>query len=172
MTTPQPIMRIALPSGGGWELVARPLWSHLRPLLLADARRSGDAGDGLLLERVLVALTTAWSFDEPICVDSLAARKSADVDAALEALCAEVLPGAAGGSVEDAAADLFRGLAAGRVPPAFVEVHLLALTGWSWTALQETPVDVVARMAEYLAVRGVKDSGGTLRLEEHDHDPR
>ena len=177
MTPLQPATRISLPSGGWWDLVTRPMWRHLR-LLLTGARQGATAAADTLVDHLLVALTTAWSFDEPVSLDSLAAREGADMDAVVEVLCASVLPAAVGdGEVLPAAhgggkEDLFRGLLAGRVPSPFAEVHILALTGWTWAALQETPVDVVARMAEYLAVRSVKDSGGTLQLQEHDHDPR
>ncbi len=39
-------------------------------------------------------------------------------------------------------------------------------TGWSWSELMATPLDVVRRHQTYLAVRQVKESGGSLEIPE------
>ena len=45
---------------------------------------------------------------------------------------------------------------------------LMEATGWSWTELMDTPLDVVRRHQTYLAVRNVKDTGGTMEFEDGD----
>ena len=44
----------------------------------------------------------------------------------------------------------------------------MAATGWTWHALGETPADIVHRMAVYLAVKGARDTRGTLVFSEED----
>ena len=149
--------RVDLPSGGWWELTARPLWRHVRPWI-------GDESRGSLISRALVSLTRDWSFQEAVSETALLARDDEDIAAVLEVLNREVLPSkCSGGSDEDAEA-LFAGLVSGRVPAEYVEVCLMAATGWTWQALSETPAEVVSRMALFLAVKGARDAGGVLDL--------
>ena len=73
------VYRVELPSGGWWDIVVRPTWSHL----------SGwsDAGTDLV-DRALVSLTAGWSFSEPTSVEAIAARDTEDLIAVLEAFVA------------------------------------------------------------------------------------
>jgi hypothetical protein len=130
----------------------------------------GGCCRGDLVERALVSLSTGWSFREAISVESLARRDVEDVIAAMELLKREVAPLWDGHFYRPVAEELFAGLAAGRVPEQFAEPHIMALTGWSWETLQETPADVVELMAVYLAVRQVRDVGGTLDFPEEQHE--
>ena len=164
------VRRVDLPSGGWWDLVIRPRWKHVCPLLL-EARdpvdpAAADGAHGCLVERALVSFTAAWSFGEPVTEGSLALRDQGDVVAVMEVFGREIVSGWAGGDRQALAEELFEGLARGVIPAPFAESHVLALTGWTWAALQETPVDVVDRMAVYLAVRQARETGGTLDVRE------
>ena len=160
------IVRIELPSGGWWELETRPRWQHLREILLEADERPREN----IVDRALVALTTTWSFDEEVGLDSLAGRDEADVLAAMELLKREAVPLWDGHEPKLLAEKLFQGLVSGRVPSEFAEAHVMAITGWSWVDLQETPADVAAKMAIYYAVTNARETGGRLDLPEEDHD--
>ena len=97
-------------------------------------------------------------------------REPQDVVAILELLEREVAPLWRSGTSKLLAEELLSGLATGLVPDEFAEAHMMAQTGWSWETLQETPADVVERMATYLAVREAREIGGTLDLSEERHD--
>ena len=152
-------IRVDLPSGGWWELSARPEWRRVRPLL--------DSGPGgAPASRALIRLTSGWSFPEPVSERALLSRDDEDVAAALETLSRELLaPLRAAGSRESAEA-LFSGIVAGSVPAEFVEVCLMAATGWTWRELSETPADVVIRTALLMAVRDARERGDDLDLWE------
>ncbi len=155
------IIRVSLPSGGWWDLTARPLWRHVRPWM-------DESPDHDLLPRALVSLTAGGSFPEDVTERSLALRDAEDLTAVLAVLNGEVLSALrAGGSKEEAEA-LFEGLVSGRVPGEYLEVCLMAATGWTWHALGETPADIVHRMAVYLAVKGARDTRGSLVFSEED----
>lgn len=165
------VKRIELPSGGWWEIETRPRWKHVRGWFAGhfdEARHSGDAGrrGPDLAYRALVSLTTAWSFPEETSLDSLAQRDVADVLTAMELLRPKVSPPGDGQPPKLLAEELFAGLAAGRVPEQFAEVHIMALTGWDWETLQETPADVVELMALYIAVRDARDNASSLDIPE------
>jgi hypothetical protein len=167
----QTVRRIELPSGGWWEIETRPRWKHVRGWYSGhphEAPQSGDAGRGDpdLAERALVSLTTAWSFAEKTSLDSLAQRDVADVLTAMELLRPEVSPPGDGQPPKLLAEELFAGLAVGRVPERFAEVHIMALTGWDWETLQETPADVVGLMALYMAVKDAIDNASSLDITE------
>jgi hypothetical protein len=151
------VRRIDVPSGGWWEVETRPLWRHVR-----EWREGAHHNDGGLVDRVVVSLTTAWSFDLPVELDSLALVDADDVGVVLEVLVEQVAK--LSGLVErkTIAEELFARMAAGSVPEEFAEVHVLAVAGWSWRELQETPADVVERMAIYKAVAETMSTGGTL----------
>ena len=155
------IIRVSLPSGGWWDLTARPLWRHVRHWM-------DESPDHDLLPRALVSLTAGWSFPEDVTERSLALRDAEDLTAVLAVLNGEVLsPLRAGGSKEEAEA-LFEGLVSGRVPGEYLEVCLMAATGWSWHVLGETPADIVHRMAVYLAVKGTRDTKGALNFPDKE----
>ncbi len=164
------VRHIALPSGGWWELETRPRWKHVREFVRPRCGTSGQLSQPDLIDRALVSLTTAWSFHEPVSVDSLEHRDTEDVVAVLKVLEREVMPLWNGSSPRLLAEDLLSGLVTGRVPDEFSEAHIMAVTGWSWAALMETPVDVVEKMAIYLAVRHVRDIGGALDFAEEHHE--
>ncbi len=151
--------RVELPSGGWWDIFVRPTWAHL----------SGwsDAGTDLV-DRALVSLTAGWSFSEPASVGAIAARDPEDLIAVLEAFKRCAAPYLAARSLRAEAEELFAALMSGQVPAAFVETHLMAATGWSWQRLQETPADVVWRMATYLAVAQAVEGGGALSFESEE----
>ena len=153
------VARVPLPSGGWWDIRARPLWKHV-----GEWRRAarGGATDTALLERALVSLTTAWSFADEISPETLARRDAADLAAVLDVFCRHAARYAAAHTRATDAERLFATLAAGRIPPDFADVHLMLATGWSWRELQETPADVVARAWTYLAVRETRETGGEL----------
>lgn len=151
------VKRVDLPSGGWWELAARPLWRQIRLWL-------DDEGSGNLVAQALVSLTTNWSFPEAVSETALLSRDDEDITAVLEVLNHEVLPAACLGGSSDGAEALFASLVSGRVPAEYVEVCLMAATGWTWQALSETPADIVSRMALFLAVKGARDAGSVLDL--------
>ena len=148
------IVRINLPSGGWWDIQTRPLWKHLCDWAL-EAQEGQDATG--LIERALVSLTTAWSFDDEVCPEALAERQADDLIAVLEAFHREVVPLLRGDSLRGMAEELFAEMIAGRIPGQFAEAHLMATTGWNWHTLQETPADVVEKMSIYLAVTQVRE---------------
>ena len=158
----QSVKRVSLPSGGWWEIVTRPRWRHVQQWD-ADGR---DQNGGGLVERALVSLTAAWSFGEGVSLEALARRDAQDMIAVLDTLQRDIVPFLEADTPEETAEELFTGLVAGRVPLRFAEVHMMAATGWSWQTLQETPADVVRRMAIYLAVKQTRD--GRASLEFHD----
>ena len=61
---------------------------------------------------------------------------------------------------------LFAGMVVGRIPRELEEVHIMAATGWSWQALQGTPVDIVQKMTIYLAVAEARATSGSLNFSE------
>ena len=155
------VIRIDLPSGGWWELTTRPLWKHV-------CRGTDEGYVSEFLPRALASLTTAWSFPEAVSESTLPARSEEDMAAVLEVFNGEVLPAFRSGGAREEAEALFAGLVSGRVPPQYVEVCLMAATGWTWQVLGETPADIVHRMAVYLAVKGARDNKGTLEFSEED----
>ncbi len=52
-------LRVDLPSGGWWELAVPQTWGEFRELKEA----AQDYEDPHLIDRMLVAVTSAWSFD-------------------------------------------------------------------------------------------------------------
>ena len=150
-------IRIDLPSGGWWELTARPSWRRIRPLI---DRGSG----GSLASLALLHLTRRWSFPEPVSEASLLSRDEEDVGAAVETLNRELLTPLRAAGSKESAEELFSGMALGSVPPGFVDVCLMAATGWTWRELSETPADVVVRTATLMAVRDARERGGALDL--------
>jgi hypothetical protein len=114
----------------------------------------------------LAELTEAWSFPERVSPAAVAGRDEADLAAAVHVLMREIVPHAALQHSRKSAEQLFVGLRSGRVPPEFAEVHVMALTGWSWATLRDTPADIVHRMVIYMAVKQALDSGGALELAE------
>ena len=158
----QAVKRINLPSGGWWKILTRPLWEHVSQRSAACQGR-GDNPD--LVGPVLVSLTAAWSFPEDVSLEALAQRDVDDLVTVLEFFRREVVPVLEAHSPKEVAEEqLFAGLVAGRVPPQFAEVHLMAATGWSWRDLRATPADIVQKMAIYLAVKHAMDSGSALDL--------
>ena len=160
------IKRLSLPSGGWWEFETRPRWKHLRAWTALCADGSVQTGEGDLADRVVISLTTGWSFDEPISLASLGRRDPEDMIAAMELVKREAAPLLDTNDPRSLAEQLLHGLVEGRIPEEFAEVHIMALTGWSWAELQDTPADVVERMALYLAVKQTREVGGILELKE------
>ncbi len=118
------------------------------------------------MDRALVALSVGWSFSEIISPDTLASRSREDLTAVLEVLHADVIAPLEAEDTRAGAQELFAGLVEGRLPTEFFEAHIMAATGWTWEALQETPVDVVRRLAVYLAVRQAHASQETLDFQD------
>jgi|GEM_PF-1840102 hypothetical protein len=146
------IRRIALPSGGWWDIRTRPTWS--------DAGCFGD--DESSLDRQLVAISERWAFDEPVSLGTIACRDEDDLAAVLTVIQEDVLPWLEQDSPDVLSMSLFQAMAVGEVPEGFFEIQLMAATGWSWQALQSTPADVVMKMALFLAVSHIREQGGTL----------
>ena len=48
----------------------------------------------------------------------------------------------------------------------------MAVTGWTWSELQETPADVVEDLALYLAVKDTWEHGGELDVWRDEHGRR
>ena len=160
------IRRVDLPSGGWWDLLCRPTWGHV---LEWDGRRYPTSEEEALATRALASLTTAWSFGENISVWAIERRSDADLVAVLEVFQREVVPYVERNDTKRLAEQLFVGLVTGNIPEDFADVHIMASTGWSWQTLQETPADVVRRMAIYLAVKHARNMGGALELREQRH---
>ena len=161
------LKRVELPSGRWWEVEGRPRWRHLREL--AARRGLGSpmqASYSDLADVALVLLTTAWSFEEPVCPASVRNREPDDVAAVLtevaEAMEHLVRTRRDKGAL---AMKLFAGLMQGRVPEAFEEVDLMSRTGWTWEQLQETPADVVELTSVYLSVVEAIETGGSVGAE-------
>jgi len=127
-----------------------------------SGRETEHQGDGRLVDRVVVSLTTAWSFDMPVELEKLAFVDLADMAAVLDVLIEQVSRYSILEERKEMAEELFTGMAVGLVREEFAEVHVMSVAGWSWEELQETPVDVVERMALYKAVTDTMRSGGTL----------
>ena len=166
------VRRIDLPSGGWWEIETRPRWKHLRGWLdgLRQISSAREQGESEQVDRMLVSLTVAWSFDLPLKPQYLSSIDTEDIVAVLEVLRREVVPYWKQPDRKAMAEELFSGLAAGTVPQEFEEVHVMALTGWSWEVLQDTPADIVEKMATYLAVTSARDSDGTVDFPEDRHE--
>ena len=166
------VKRIELPSGGWWEIETRPRWRHVREwsVGLRDGAGASELGESDLIDRVLVSLTSSWSFPLPVDLASLDGLDVEDVSAVLELVKREVAPLWEEQPARVPAERLFTSLAAGRVPEEFGEVHIMAITGWSWETLQETPADVVKRMATYLGVTEARETGGVLDFAEVRHE--
>lgn len=147
------VVRVALPSGGWWELETRPRWKHVRLW-------SNDCV--LLIEQALASLTVAWSFEDEVTSKTVSNRDEDDQIAILEIFHREVVPRLEAASPRRMAEELFAGLMKGQMPPQFDETHIMASTGWSWQTLQETPADVVQKMSVYLAVTRTMQNRGSL----------
>jgi hypothetical protein len=150
---------ITLPSGGWWEFHSRPLWKHLRQWTSHDTESD-------LIERALASLTIAWSFPEQVSPESLARLGAEDRIAMLDAFQRETSPYLESESPKAMAEALLTSLTRGQVPPNFAEVHVMAATGWSWHTLQETPADIVQKMALYLAVQHARATSASLDFSE------
>ncbi len=158
---PGELYRVELPSGGWWDIFVRPTWAHLTEW--------SDAGNDLV-DRALVSLTAGWSFSEPASVEAIASRDPEDLIAVLEAFKRYAARYLATRGLRAEAEELFAALMSGQMPAAFAETHLMAATGWSWQRLQNTPADVVRRMATYLVVSRAVEGGGALSFEnEEEH---
>ena len=165
----QPVRRVELPSGGWWKILTRPRWKHVRGWLLdRDASSRTDRQDSLV-EQALVALTVAWSFCEPVSLESLGRREPGDVLAMMKVMEREIVPLWGRDRPRVLGEELFTGLVGGRIPAMFAEAHIMAQTGWSWATLQETPADVVEKMAIYLAVRQASETGATIEYLEGEY---
>ena len=104
-------------------------------------------------------------------MEALAHRDVDDLVTVLDFFRREVVPVLEAHSPKEVAEELFAGLVAGRVPPQFAEVHLMAATGWSWRDLRATPADIVQKTAIYLAVKHAMDSGSALDLHAPEDGP-
>ena len=155
-------VRVALPTGDWWDVETRPTWAQVM-----EWERWAADGDSLP-ERVLAQLTLAWSFLERVSVEAISRRSSADVAAAMDAVERLAAPLADARSNKEMAEGLFEGLVAGRIPEEFLDMHLMASTGWSYDELLRTPADVVERMATYLSVRAAYETGGAMEVEVGD----
>jgi hypothetical protein len=122
------------------------------------------------VEDVLLSLTTAWSFADPVTLKSIGCRDGEDVMVVLRVLRAEAPLLWDGPGSRSLAEELFSSLALGRVPEEFAEAHIMALTGWDWATLQETPADVVEKTALYLAVSRARETGGVLEFPDGPSD--
>jgi hypothetical protein len=98
----------------------------------------------------------------PVELEKLAFVDLADMAAVLDVLIEQVSRYSILEERKEMAEELFTGMAVGLVREEFAEVHVMSVAGWSWEELQETPVDVVERMALYKAVTDTMRSGGTL----------
>ena len=152
-------VRVALPTGGWWDVETRPTWAQVM-----EWERWAAEDDGLP-ERVLAQLTLRWSSSETVSVEAISRRSPADVSAAMDAVERLAAPLADARSSKEMAEGLFEGLVAGRIPEEFADVHLMASTGWSYDELLRTPADVVERMATYLSVRAAYETGGAMEVE-------
>ena len=151
------VRRVTLPSGGWWTIRTRPTWE--------DVGNLGDDGEGRL-DRLLLAITETWSFEETVSSQAMVHRDDNDVEAVMEAVNEDVVPWLDREAPETMAKELFAGMSTGRVPAQFFEVRLMAATGWSWHDLQTAPADIVLKMAVFLAVSLVKMQGGALRFAQ------
>lgn len=120
-----------------------------------------------------MSLTTAWSFSGDVNLESVAGRNEGDIEAVLEAVLkvvhGQLIRALPESSLRVEAEDLFSDLVTGRVPSGFEEVHIMVITGWSWTVLQDTPADVVERMVMYLSVSRAREDEGALAFPEDVH---
>ena len=155
-------VRVALPSGGWWDVETRPTWAQV------EEWERWAADDGSLPERVLTQLTLRWSFLERVGLEALSKRSAADVAAAMDAVERLTAPLAGARSNKELAEGLFEGMVAGRIPDEFADVHLMASTGWSYDELLRTPAAVVERMSTYLSVRAAYETGGAMEVEGND----
>lgn len=151
--------RITLPSGGWWEFNPRPLWKHLRHWASHDSEAD-------LVERALASLTVAWSFPEQVSPEALACLGAEDRIAMLDAFHREISPYLRSESPKAMAEALLTNLVRGHIPSEFAEAHIMAATGWTWQTLQETPADVVQKMAIYLAVQRTRATSASLDFSE------
>ena len=152
-------MHVRLPSGGWWDIETRPRWRHLREWM--RTRQETSAQDGLA-DEVLISLTNAWSFDLPVDTSSLERIDAGDLAAAFAAVRGALSELWDLKGQRERTERLFTEMADGRVPDEFEEARVMALTGWSWHTLQETPADAVESMMAYLSVRNVREHGGAL----------
>ena len=130
-------------------------------------RQETNAQDRLA-DEVLVSLTNSWSFDLPVDTSSLERMDPGDLAAAFGAVRHALAELWDLKSQRERAERLFTEMAAGRVPDEFEEARVMALTGWSWHTLQETPADAVESMMAYLSVRSVREHGGALDFPAAD----
>jgi len=124
-------------------------------------RQETSAQEGLA-DEVLVSLTNSWSFDLPVDTPSLERIDPGDLAAAFAAVRQSLAELWDLKGQRERTERLFTEMAAGRVPDEFEEARVMALTGWSWHTLQETPADAVESMMAYLSVRSVREHGGAL----------
>jgi hypothetical protein len=150
---------ITLPSGGWWEFHPRPLWKHLRQWISHDTESD-------LVERALASLTIAWSFPAQVSPEALSRLDADDRIAMLDAFQRETSPYLESKNPKAVAEALLTSLVRGQVPPEFAEAHVMAATGWTWQALQETPADLVQKMAIYLAVQHARATSASLDFSE------
>ncbi len=156
------VKRIVLPSRCWWEIRIRPLW--------ADVRDWPCEGVGLI-DHALASLSTAWSFPEKICVESISGREVDDLIAVIEVFRAEIAPHLLSATRgRDMAQRLLAGMVVGQIPRELEEAHIMAATGWSWPTLQATPVDVVQKMTIYLAATEARATQGSLDIFEAEGD--
>ena len=152
-------VRVALPTGGWWDVETRPTWAQVKEW------QRWAAEDDTFPERVLAQLTLGWSFLEAVSAEAVARRSEADVAAAMAAVERRAVPLTDARSSKELAEGLFEGLVTGRIPEEFADVHLMASTGWCYDELLRTPADVVERMATYLSVRATYETGGAMEVE-------
>lgn len=149
------VRRVSLPSGGWWAYRTRPTWQDVS-VIDSDCERG--------LERLLVALTEGWAFEDEVCLESLKRRDDKDMAAILQAVLEDVLPWLDQDSPEALAKNLFACMMAGQVPHQFFDVQIMVATGWNWQDLQKTPADVVLKTALFLEVLEAKERGGSLQF--------
>ena len=94
-------VRVALPTGGWWDVETRPTWAQVKEW------ERWAAEDDVFPERVLAQLTLAWSFLESVGLEALSRRSAADVAAAMDAVERRAVPLADARSSKELAEGLF-----------------------------------------------------------------
>ena len=78
-------IRVALPSGGWWEIKPQPTWADRKKLA-----KLGTGADPLMaVDAMLVGYTCAWSFSEAVTQDTMDGRENRDVEAVLTRMLKE-----------------------------------------------------------------------------------